>query len=49
MRIRIASKAETEETLLEELKKMGITNQLSEEAKGDVFTRVYDIEPNKYR
>lgn len=28
---------------------MGITNLLSEEAKGDVFIRVYDIEPNKYR
>ena len=49
MRIRLAFKQASEETILTEIKKMGIEKCLSSEVKNEMCTYVYDIEPNKYR
>ena len=49
MRIRIIFKKESLEAIEQELSNLGIEAFQSEEIKADTISRVYDIEPNKYR
>lgn len=49
MRIRVTFKTESLAIIEEELHSIGIDQFLSEEKKEDSISRVYDIEPNKYR
>lgn len=49
MRIRITFKPESEEIIMKELKSIDITDHVVEENKAEAISRIYDIEPSKYR
>ena len=49
MRIRIAFKNEALENIEKELKKLDILEMRNEEKNENNISRIYDIEPNKYR
>jgi hypothetical protein len=49
MRVRIAFDKQKEEIMTNKLKVLGIIDPISSEEKGVLLSKVYDIEPNKYR
>lgn len=49
MRVRISFDKKNEDNMTKKLKELGITEPLSTDEKGVLLSKVYDIEPNKYR
>ncbi len=47
--MKISFDQKKEETMVNKLKELGITDPISSDEKGTLISKVYDIEPNKYR
>lgn len=49
MRVKISFDKKNEDIMTKKLKELGITDPISSDEKGNMLSKVYDIEPNKYR